>query len=295
MLLNKRISIGFFIGKIKGDIIALSLYGLSIGILDNYSFLKSISIPLGITSVVGTAVALLLAFRTAQSYDRWWEARGIWGSIVNDSRTLIRQVKSFYKSEAYDDTFVFDFGYRQIVWVHVLAQSLRKESFSKEVQDYITRYSITHKNVPNAIISIHADELRKSFLEGNINEFQQIQIDTTLANLCSSMGKCERIKTTVFPRSYSVLIHFLIYFFATILPFGLSDDFLIVEILITISIPVIFIAIEKTSILMQDPFENSPLDIPMTAMCRTIETNIKQMIGDTSIPEVLVEDTYYIM
>lgn len=109
------------------------------------------------------------------------------------------------------------------------------------------------------------------------------------------MGRCERIKNTVFPRSYSLLIHFLIYVFATILPFGLSDDYLAIEILLTIAIPIFFIAIEKTSILMQDPFENSPLDIPMTTICQTIENNIKEMIGDTSITETESENTYFIM
>lgn len=294
MLLNKNISIGYFINTIKYDIIAISLYAVVIGFMDNYSVLSNISIPLGLTSVVGTSVALLLAFRTSQSYERWWEARIVWGAIVNDSRTLVRQVQSFYAGDDAHE-FVKEFAYRQIYWCQALTHALRKTEFSEECKMYIEKTLIKDNNIPNALLSKHSDQLRKAYQEKKINEFQQIQIDTTIVNLCNSMGRCERIKNTVFPKSYSTLIHFLIYFFVTILPFGLSDDFISLEIFLCISVPMIFIAIEKTSILMQDPFENLPLDTPMTALSRTIEINIKQMIGDNSLPEIPDEKKYFVM
>ena len=107
-----------------------------------------------------------------------------------------------------------------------------------------------------------------------------MQVDTTLSRLCDAMGKCERIKNTVFPRSYSLLVHLLIYVFATLLPFGLNDKYIEVEILLTAIIPLIFISIERTAIVMQDPFENTPMDTPMTSLSTTIEINLRQMIGD---------------
>lgn len=218
MLLNRSISIAYFINTIKYDIIAISLYAIVIGFLDNYSVLSSISIPLGLTSVVGTSVALLLAFRTSQSYERLWEARTIWGAIVNDSRTLIRQVQSFYTGDD-ADKIVKEFAYRQIYWCQALTHALRKTEFSPECRLYSEKTLIKDNNIPNALLSRHSDAVRKAFQEKKINDFQQIQIDTTIVNLCNSMGRCERIKNTVFPKSYSTLIHFLIYFFVTILPF----------------------------------------------------------------------------
>ena len=109
------------------------------------------------------------------------------------------------------------------------------------------------------------------------------------------MGKCERIKNTVFPKSYSLLIHFLIYVFATMLPFGLDDNEIIVEIFLTAMLPLVFISIERTAILMQDPFENTPMDTPMTSISKTIELNIKELIGDNDLPPHEKPDTYYIM
>ncbi|QNK64538.1 hypothetical protein H7F33_08690 [Pedobacter sp. PAMC26386] len=109
------------------------------------------------------------------------------------------------------------------------------------------------------------------------------------------MGKCERIKNTVFPRSYSVLIHFLIYVLMTILPFGLDDKNKVVEILLTFMVPVLFITIERIAIIMQDPFENVPTDTPMTALSRTIERNLLEMIDKKPAETDPSADSYFVM
>lgn len=289
MLLNKRISIFTFLKQIKFDITAILIYAIVVGIADQYGFLSKIEIPIAMSAIIGTALSLLLAFRTAQAYERWWEARIIWGAIVNDSRTLIRQVKQFLPEK--DTKIVQDFAYRQIIWCYVLGESLRKLSYSKKVYDYVKEHKLSKNNIPNAIINQHSEALSK--LE--ISDFKQIQIDSTLSRLCDSMGKCERIKNTVFPKSYSLLVHFFIYVFATLLPFGLDDKYVLVEIFLTASIPIIFIAIERTAIILQDPFENVTTDIPMTSLAITIEINIKELIGDTDLPIVEKPKSFYIM
>ncbi|MEM0576981.1 bestrophin family protein [Flavobacterium polysaccharolyticum] len=289
MLLNKRISIFTFLKQIKFDITAILIYAIVVGIADQYGFLSKIEIPIAMSAIIGTALSLLLAFRTAQAYERWWEARIIWGAIVNDSRTLIRQVKQFLPEK--DTKIVQDFAYRQIIWCYVLGESLRKLSYSKKVYDYVKEHKLSKNNIPNAIINQHSEALSK--LE--ISDFKQIQIDSTLSRLCDSMEKCERIKNTVFPKSYSLLVHFFIYVFASLLPFGLDDKYVLVEIFLTALIPIIFIAIERTAIILQDPFENVTTDIPMTSLAITIEINIKELIGDTDLPIVEKPKSFYIM
>ena len=241
------------------------------------------------SAIIGTALSLLLAFRTAQAYERWWEARIIWGAIVNDSRTLIRQVKQFLPEK--DTKIVQDFAYRQIIWCYVLGESLRKLSYSKKVYDYVKEHKLSKNNIPNAIINQHSEALSK--LE--ISDFKQIQIDSTLSRLWDSMGKWERTNNTDIPKSYSLLVHFFIYVFATLLPFGLDDIYVLVEIFLTALIPIIFIAIERTAIILQDPFENVTTDIPMTSLAITIEINIKELIGDTDLPIVEKPKSFYIM
>lgn len=289
MLLNKRISIFTFLKQIKFDITAILIYAIVIGIADQYGFLSKIEIPIGVNAIIGTALSLLLAFRTAQAYERWWEARIIWGAIVNDSRTLIRQIKQFLPEE--NTKIVEEFAYRQIIWCHVLGETLRKLAYSKKVYDYVKEYNLSEKNIPNAIINQHSEALSKL----DIGDLKQIQIDNTLSRLCDAMGKCERIKNTVFPKSYSLLVHFLIYVFATLLPFGLDDKYVLVEIFLTALIPIIFIAIERTAIILQDPFENATTDIPMTNLATTIEINIKELIGDKDLPIQEKPKSFYIM
>ena len=291
MLLNKRISIWAFLVLIKYHIIAISIFALLVGILDQYSFLSRITVPLAITAAIGTALSLLLGFRTAQSYERWWEARIVWGAIVNDSRTLIRQLKQFVPQSDSSKFIVDEFAQRQIIWCYALGESLRKVAFSDKVQDYISAHNIAGQNIPNAILNEHS----KMLATIGLSDYKQIQVDATLVRLCDAMGKCERIKNTVFPKSYSMLVHLLIYVFASMLPFGLDDNYMGVEILLTALLPLIFISIERTAIIMQDPFENTPMDTPMTALATTIETNIKQLIGDKKLPVPEKTNEYFIM
>lgn len=294
MLLNTRISIGYFLGTIKYELLGIALYAITIGILDKAGIFKDETIPLQLTAMLGTAVSLLLAFRTSQSYERWWEGRIIWGAIVNDSRTLIRQVETFYEGPDRAQ-FIKEFGLRQIHWCYALASTLRKVPLPADCREYVDSLKLNDENIPNALLSVHSERIREALEQKNINQYQQVQLDNSIVNLCNSMGKCERIKNTVFPKSYTTLIRFLIYFLVTVLPFGLDDNHFLIEIFLCIAIPSIFIAIEKTSILMQDPFENLPLDTPMTSISRSIEKNIRQMINEPLRPTPEVEDTYYML
>jgi len=293
MLLNKKISIWYFIREIKTQILYMGVFAVSIGLLDLLPWFRKISLPLNIPALLGTAVSLLLAFRTSQSYERWWEARTVWGAIVNDSRTLMRLVIQFFP--AGEGKTIKEFAERQIIWTFALGESLRRQPFSDRVQNYLDEHQIKAVNIPNALLDAHSQQLRDIASSKGLTDFQQMQLNDIITRLCDSMGKCERLKNTVFPRSYSILLHTLIYVFAAILPFGLDDEQLAVEIIMTFLIPVMFLAIEKTSIIMQDPFENGPVDTPVTALAQTIEMNIKQMTGDQNVPAKKDNSLYYEM
>ena len=295
MLLNKGISIAYFIRLIRWDIVGISAYAIAIGTLDQYGVFKSISIPLAVSAMIGTLVSLVLAFRTSQSYERWWEARVVWGGIVNDSRTFVRQLTQFLPQNEASAKVIQTLTQRQIIWCFALADSLRKVPFSNKVQCYLDEHNIKSGNVPNALLSKHSEDLSMMGEQFSLNDNKQVQLDNTLARLTDAMGKCERIKNTVFPKSYSLLIHFLIYVFLSIFPFGLDDSYFLMEILSSILIPLLFIAIERTAIIMQDPFENKPTDTPMTTLSKTIEGNLREMIGLNHTVEQKQHSTYYIM
>lgn len=294
MLLKGKISILDFVKTIKYDLIAITTFSVFVGYLDTQRFLASLVIPLALVAIVGTAISLLLAFRTGQAYDRWWEARTVWGAIVNDSRTLLRQLKAFLPEG--EDGEIRRFVERQIIWNYALSESLRRIPFSLQVRRYIDLENVKEANVPNALLLQHGLQLKRLGAEGKLTEFRQVQLDSTLTKLCDSMGRCERIKNTVFPVSYSTLLHFLIYLFALLLPFGLDDNYPFVEAVLTAGIPTIFIVIERTAILMQDPFENGPMDTPMTNISQNIEYVLRQQLGDeVERPAPTDPDFYYVL
>ncbi|MFN8414845.1 MAG: bestrophin family ion channel [Cytophagaceae bacterium] len=293
MLLNRQISILYFVNQIKWQLILIVTFALSVGYLHLNPVFYGIDVPLNVLTLIGTVVTILLAFRTSQSYERWWEARIVWGAIVNDSRTFIREVAQFLSTSEPGEVKVF--AERQIIWTYCLGESLRKLPFSSKVQDYINNNHIHGTNIPNAILEAHSKQISELVVQGKISEFKQLQLNETLSRLCDSMGKCERIKNTVFPRSYSFMLHVIIYVFTALLPFGLDHSKLAIEIILSVLIPVMFISIEKTAILMQDPFENTPVDTPMTSIAQTIEINIRQMIDDKQIPVKEDKGLYYEM
>lgn len=294
MLLKGKISVLDFVKTIKGDLIAITVFSIFVGFIATRHYFASLAIPLALNAIVGTAISLLLAFRTAQAYDRWWEARIVWGTIVNDSRTLIRQLKTFLPHN--EEREIHDFMERQVIWNYALCESLRALPFSITIRKYLDLHTIKEANVPNALLLSHGLHLKRLADEGKLTEFRQVQLDSTLTKLCDAMGRCERIKNTVFPVSYSALIHFLIYLFTLLLPFSLDDAYPLIKAVLTAGIPTIFIVIERTAILMQDPFENGPMDTPMTNISRNIEFVLRQQLGDdVEKPEATDPDYYYVL
>jgi ion channel-forming bestrophin family protein len=288
MLLKKNIPIRYIIGKIKTELILVSLYTVCVVVLYKVFHFTHLAIPLSIPMIMGTVISLLLAFRSNQAYDRWWEARTIWGAIVNDSRTLARQINWFIHSSEQDEQAHFfrsRFIKRQIAWCYSLSRSLRGQDSQYGIEKFLSRGDMQHiknfNNSPMAILDLQGQDLQKAYHNGLVNSYQQVEIDKTLSRLCDAMGKCERIKNTIFPATYSLYIHFSLLFFFLLLPFAVVDFFGFMSIPVVIAIAAVFFLIEKMAIHLQDPFENKPTDTPMTAICFTIERDLKQMMSDT--------------
>lgn len=304
MLLKENIPLKYVFGKIRFEILLVTVYSLTINILYYQYDFTNLVIPISVPMVLGTVLSLLLAFRSNQAYDRWWEARTIWGAIVNDSRSLTRQVLSLmdatYQSEdltAFQERFVK----RQAAWCYSLGQSLRKTDPLKGVDRLLSRrelsYVMKYDNVPAALLLLHGKDLKYALDQGWINQYQQVALDQTLSRLCDAMGKCERIKNTVFPATYSLYTHFTLIFFILLLPFALIDVLGFMEIPLVVAIASSFLLIEKMAINLQDPFENKPTDTPVTTIARNIERDLRQMLHEQySAPEEPAKaPAYYVL
>ena len=267
----------------------ITLYMGAISYFDLYEHIFHFTIPLGLISVPGTVIGLLVAFRTNSAYDRWWEARIIWGAIVNDSRSFVRQITSFTNYDKHPNEQIREMALRQSAWCYCLSSSLRNKDPFEHIKSLISDGEIKNlknsQNVPNDLLQIQSQMLHDLKEKNLINQFQHVQIDSTIARLTDHMGKCERIKKTVFPVMYSLLVDLLIYMFILFLPFSLLDPLGYALIPTTISLSLAFLSVDRISFYLQDPFENQPSDTPMLALSRTIEINIRQQLKENVLPD----------
>ena len=294
MIINKSIPLKYLFNKVKLELI----YVLIIAVIVYYIthvFQNSIpEMPLTIPAFIGTSISILISFKLNQSYDRWWEARKIWGSIVNDSRSLILQFKQYLP----DNENINKIAYRQIAWCYALGESLRGLDSNQTLKKYLNEIEIEEvnkqSNKPLAIIQHHYKDL-KQFKNGEkINQFSEVQLDNTLVRLVDAMGKAERIKSTVFPVTYRIFLHLMIYLFTITLSISLKNIESVFEIPLLLVLSAAFFLLEKSATHMQDPFENKPTDTAVTAIARTIEINIKNIIEDKNIPEKLNANKFYL-
>lgn len=302
MLLKKKIPVRYIIGKIKYELLGVLVYGIVIETIYQNFHVTEISIPMTVPTVLGTIISLLLAFRSNQAYDRWWEARIIWGAIVNDSRTLARQALTLV-NESIDPVAVRRFQERfinrQVAWCYALGTGLRRENPLPFIEDHVSdrelEYLANFDNTHVGLTELHGMDLRHAYQQGWLNDFQQVEMDKTLTRLTDSMGKCERIKNTVFPSTYSLYIHMALHFFILLLPFALLDLFGFFMLPILLVIASCFFLIEKMAIHLQDPFENKPTDTPVLSISRNIERDLKQMLKEKHIPSPYQPQEFYIL
>lgn len=295
MLLNKRIPVSYIIKKVKYDFVyVLFLSSIVHFISGRYHELLP-EMPLAIPAFIGTSISILLSFKISQSYERWWEARKVWGAIVNDSRSLVIQLRTLAAKG--NDAKIKKIAFRQIAWCYSLGQSLRGLNPMENLEKYISPEDLEeikqHNNKPLALLSLHGMDIKELKENDQLDIFAQVQLDNTLVRLCDAQGKSERIKTTVFPVTYRLFLHAIIYLFVITLSLSFKDILWYFEIPLLLLISVPFFLLEKSATHMQDPFENRPTDTAMTAIAMTIERNIKQLLKEADIPQPHQPEKFY--
>lgn len=282
--------------------LVVTIYTFGIEFLDEFMHIPGLAIPISIPTFLGVAISLILTFRINQSYDRWWEARKIWGAIVNDSRSLTRQILTFPARGKWDEEKLNNLqkrvAYRQMGWCFALGESLRGFDPLKNNEAYWSAEDMEflklHDNVPNALLLLHSRDIEVLHADGVINDYQQMQLDATITRFSDWMGMSERIKGTVFPKLYTLTLKFFLYLFVLLLPLGIVEYFGIMEAAFMIIICAPFFMLEKTALHLQNPFENRPTDISVTAIAKTIEVNIRQML-DEKFERAKEPESFYVM
>ncbi len=246
-----------------------------------------------IPTVLGTAIAFFIGFNNNQAYDRWWEARKIWGAIVNDSRSFARNMINFVEDEEAAKRMIC----RHISFVYALKANLRNtvdEIYTKYLTEYDKNEVERHSNKHNAILNIQAMELQKLYKENKIDGFKFMEINEMLVKLTDSMGACERIKNTIFPTTYSYLTKVFIWLFVVTFTLVISQDMGYWSIFMGWLIGFVFVSTQINGMRLVNPFNINASGLPLNNIARNIEINLLQMINEVDIPEPVrpINDEY---
>jgi putative membrane protein len=242
-------------------------------------------------TLIGSALSIFLGFRTNSAYQRWWEGRILWGGIVNQSRNFARQILSFTDGSANREqveTFEREMVYYQIAFVHATRCHLRRQDPFEEIAPFLPSRVLndlhTEQNVPAALLHRMAMRLKAAHHSGWFDTLRFISLSDTLNELTNLLGGCERIKNTTLPRQYDVFPRLFVWIFNTLLPFGLVKSLHWYTVPVCTVIAFIFIALDVIGANIENPFENTIHDTPMTSLSRTIEINLRQMLGEKELP-----------
>jgi putative membrane protein len=257
-------------------------------------YLELPGLPLG---VIGGAIGIFVSFRTNSAYDRWWEGRKLWGTLINASRHWASQVLAYTSPDQSRPSELHQqLIRRHIGYVHVLRCALRKQPFheDEDVVRFLDAGEVARlqasTNAPHLLLYGQLIELQEQVRAGKLDLFHQQLMDQTLRDILDVQGGCERIKNTPFPRGYGYIAERLILAFGAMLPMGIAQELGWVTIPMTSLVCSGFLLISEVGRVLEDPFTMFWPALPLSALSKTIEVNLRERLGESSLPALPVPD-----
>lgn len=296
-------------------------------ILYEFLDLSFIAIPFTVVALLGTATAFIVGFKNTQTYNRTWEARQIWGAVINSSRTWGIMTRDFIENPAATK----DLFYRHFAWLTALRYALREskewettnKAYNKEYKDFYivperettlenelkkyisadeVAYIMSVKNKQTQLLSLQSKAVKKLLNNKEIDTHQFVALEQMVKDLYDQQGKSERIKNFPYPRQFSTISSLFVKLFCILLPFGLLREFdklndgitgifagNMVWLVIPFSVIVgwVFTSLEQVGESTENPFEGSANDVPISQISRAIEIDMREMLGEIDLPEGL--------
>jgi putative membrane protein len=247
-------------------------------------YVKLAELPIGaLEAAVTLAVSMLLIFRTNRAYERWWEARTLWGTLVNVSRNLAVKAREIVRPDADERAAFADLI---VTFCKVLRIHLRGERHFEQVgvdADPLPRH------VPSYIVGRLYDVLSGWNQEGRLSDEKLRILDRELRVFLDVCGACERIRNTPVAVSWRTLVRQVLLLYVIALPWGLADDFQYWTIPMSILISYAVIAGEAIAHYIEEPFGKDEDHLQLEAICAAIETSVREILE--SEPAASVEAT----
>ncbi|AGC48121.1 hypothetical protein MYSTI_06848 [Myxococcus stipitatus DSM 14675] len=270
-----------------GFFLALSLLAVALGPLP-------FALREGSLALLGVALAIFLGFRNSTAYDRFWEARKLWGSLMIVSRSFLRQALT-HPSPALSTEEKREVTDLLRALPMTLNHQLRGtriplESLPPGVRECVV--AADHR--PAKVILALGQWVTKQRHQGRVSELLVASFDDNLDRLSEVQGGCERIAGTPIPYVYSVMLHRTVYIYSLLLPFALAGSLGWSTPLVSVFVSYTFIALDTVTSELEDPFGNEPNDLPLDALTRTIERGVLEMVGEP-LPPLLQPDDKFLL
>ena len=292
MLVEKRIPLRMILQVEGKSIFCFLLLATIVYLFHRFSNLN-VEIPISIAATIGTAVAILLGFKNNAAYERWWEARKIWGAIVNSSRTFGAQLLTYIDSSnslPHDDRqrLLVNLVHRHFAYINALRLQLRDLPTEPAINRWLsaddTKKIEDAHNKATQILTIQATCLRKLSAQRYLRQFRVFEFMQTIGAFFDHQGKAERIKGTPLMRHYSNFTTAFVWIFVLLLPFCFVGALGWRMIPLVVLVSQIFRMLDRAGSFTENPFTNDFNSIPLDAICRTIEIDMLQQIGESDIP-----------
>lgn len=235
-------------------------------------------------SLAGLTLAIFLGFRNSTSYARYWEARTHWGTLLNESRTLVRQASTLVDSP----DRVRELAMLLAAFVHALRHQLRGTAADDDLRRLLGADRAAElapvRYKPAMLLMMAGRWIGARRREGELATVLVPAMEAPLGRLTEALGGCERIASTPIPFTYMLMIHRTIYVYCVLLPFGLVDAIGTMTPLIVAFIAYTFFALEAIAQEIEEPFGTAPNDLALDAMSAAIEAALRESIGET-LPE----------
>lgn len=274
--------------KLLPLILVIALYSASIAYLEvnilklsDSNHLKNLPIMHGTLSFV---ISMLLVFRTNTAYDRWWEGRKLWGSLVNNSRNLVLKLANLLPANNNIDRDFFKAAipaYAFALKQHLLAKSLETELF--DIHSDVLNQIDTSKHIPNQISSQIIKKVYELHKSGIINGHELYTLNAEIQSFADICGACERIKNTPIPFSYSIFLKKFIFIYIVTLPFGYVFSLGYYVIPVVAFIFYVLASLELIAEEIEDPFGGDANDLPMENIAKNIQKHITEIMDNKSI------------
>jgi ion channel-forming bestrophin family protein len=247
-------------------------------------------------TLIGLPLAIFLGFRNNTAYDRYWEGRKLWGDLNIRARVMARQCLSLINADTSVDPRNREGDvrvrvvHRTIAHAHALRAQLRGRMDDAAVQRWLTAADWEKvRHLPmnfrgDAIIQASAHDLANCMRKGLLDPLNYNKMDETLTFMTFAAASCERLLHTPMPFSYTLLLHRTAHLYCFLLPFGLVDMTGFMTPFVVAIVAYTFFGLDALGDELEEPFGMESNDLPLDAMCRSMEINLLHLLGDSDIP-----------